>query len=464
MHQAMSARLDTLSATAPVPRIAIRPDSPLIQWDGNGGDADGATAGTIALDSLIALMDMRGASALTHGNTPAVATCRVERMAQAMIDEIESAAGPANAGTDGDATRDDTSHDAGDTAADGAAANEETVAAFVGSAVNRQMAPATAPEARLTYGLIPNGANKDEAQARLLETFQLRPGPTDVTAYHDFSTLQIAFEHVWTRVFDGELEELGRQVYREYVGLKDFLGYDPATSDPPISSLDDLTWLLGEVRALSQIAQDALPPANTGEALGTANVPKGTNDIAKEATKIVDSSPGGRVGAAIATLGASELVIGLLQLAGGAGVKPLLLWDDLLNGRKLNRGDRIVASIEPSVIASGNFELTLRTDDVKSWKGVAFQIFNHATNKIENRFWVSNAPSDTLTYHPGSPTFYEHSALIPSNLLPDSLLEFDSQGDPGKWEAATPLGRYVMGDLSQIIPDGGRLTLHWKDS
>ena len=69
----------------------------------------------------------------------------------------------------------------------------------------------------MEYGLIPNGADSNNAQAGLLDTFELRPGPSDVTSYHDFSTLQIAFENVWTQIFDGELEALGRKVYREYV-------------------------------------------------------------------------------------------------------------------------------------------------------------------------------------------------------------------------------------------------------
>ena len=77
---------------------------------------------------------------------------------------------------------------------------------------------------------IPNTADDDAVQSRILETFELRPGASDVTSYHDFHTLQIAFQHVWTRIFDGELESLGRELYREYVKLKDFSGSTDATS------------------------------------------------------------------------------------------------------------------------------------------------------------------------------------------------------------------------------------------
>ena len=70
----------------------------------------------------------------------------------------------------------------------------------------------------------------DATQSRILQTFELRPGASDVTSYHDFHTLQIAFPHVWTRLFDGELEALGRELYREYVKLKDFGGVDRTTT------------------------------------------------------------------------------------------------------------------------------------------------------------------------------------------------------------------------------------------
>ena len=109
---------------------------------------------------------------------------------------------------------------------------------FVEHSVNRQMRSASAPEFRPEFGVIPNGADGNERQAALLDTFQLRPGASDVTSYHDFNTLQIAFEHVWTQIFDKELETLGRHLYREYVGLKDFLGYE--SPDRTIGTLEDL--------------------------------------------------------------------------------------------------------------------------------------------------------------------------------------------------------------------------------
>ena len=461
VREVMRERLGTLTTALPAPRIAIRPDNPLIAWTGDDGDPDTSRSGLIPLDTLITLMDVRGLSARTHGLTPALAVCQAERAAQSIVEEIERIAGGMATPDMPDTPETPENPEAGGMTgnAAGNAPSNGAVSGFVARAVDVQMATASAPEAQLSYGLIPNGADKDAAQARLLETFQLRPGPTDVTAYHDFSTLQIAFEHVWTRIFDGELEDLGRQLYREYVGLKDFLGYDPATADRPISSLDDLTWLIGEIRALSQIAQDALPPGKDRAPLGTANIPKGSNDLAKDATEFVESLPGGRVGTALGTLGISELVIWFLNEAANFGKKTALLWDDLVNGRELQRGDRIIGRVDQLAAAPGTFELVLKTDISKK-KEVAFEIFDEASQKFGNLEKVANASGRILVDGNGQPEFYEDRNRIPlpSPLLPIGLLEFSSQ-DNGHL-----VGRYVLGDLDKIVPDGGRLTLYWKDA
>ena len=95
---------------------------------------------------------------------------------------------------------------------------------------------AKAPEVQLEYSpSIPNTADKNEVQRKILDTFQLRPGPSDVKSYHDFNTLQIAFAHVWTQVFDGQLESLGKELYQEYVKLKRFTGV--ADADIRVSTL-----------------------------------------------------------------------------------------------------------------------------------------------------------------------------------------------------------------------------------
>ena len=128
---------------------------------------------------------------------------------------------------------------------------------MVKEAVAVQMESVTAPESQLVYGKIPNGADDDEVQKEIRKNFELRIGASDVTAYHDFHTLQIAFQHVWTRIFDGQLTTLGQDLYREYVRLKDFSGSTAA--DMPVGSLEDLRRLMDEIKKLSQFVDEETP-------------------------------------------------------------------------------------------------------------------------------------------------------------------------------------------------------------
>ena len=473
VDRVMRDRLDTLKAATPGAGITIHATSSLIQWDQGDGAAEDSKSGTIELSKLIDFLDERGVASLALPTSPALSACDAERKAKALLDGIAHIVDSSPDGADGHARPADHSADL-ESSPDGAnghpraadhsaALDPENVADFVEKSVAEQMEPATAPEARLEYGLIPNGADSNTAQAHLLETFQLRPGPSDVTSYHDFSTLQIAFESVWTKIFDGELEALGRDVYREYVGLVDFLGYDAAKADRPISSLDDLTWLIGEIRSLSQIAQDGLPLGGGGHAGdgGQGGGTKDANTIANGFEDVLESLPGGRVGTAIGTLGISELVLLLMKDAATWGKKAALRWDDLVNGRTLPRGDRITGSVDEAVVESGNVQLVLWTD-ISNRKEIAFQDWRDRSQKPVNLVRVANfSPKTEIINHSGTgrPTWYKHAELIPSNLLADGLLEFASEQTPGLAQ-----GRYVLGDLDKIVADRGRLTFYWQDS
>jgi hypothetical protein len=315
--------------------------------------------------------------------------------------------------------------------------------------VDVQMKSATSPEDRLTYGLIPNGADKDQVQSGLLETFELRPGASDVTAYHDFHTLQIAFEHVWTRLFDGELEQLGRQLYTEYVGLKDFLGYDP-DADRPISSLDDLIWLIGEVRALSQFTQQSVPTElkGDGKSGGGTEPPKGSGDLTSDLAE---------VGAAILTGGLSAIASAVLNEISNAGKKPIKRWPDF-NGQPLERGDRITSSFEYGVVRAGTIELVLQTDIGSHWKGLALQIWVQNAGKFVNCVMLDNSAMNVVSIN--GPQYFRSSTVVPATLVPGGVIEFASEESPG-----LNLGRYVLADLAtgDKLRDGARITFYWQD-
>jgi hypothetical protein len=64
------------------------------------------------------------------------------------------------------------------------------------------------------------------ALAERLGALNLKKGPADTTAYHDFHVLQIAFEHVWTEAFDEKLRQQVEQLYGEAVQISQDLGVD----------------------------------------------------------------------------------------------------------------------------------------------------------------------------------------------------------------------------------------------
>jgi hypothetical protein len=138
-------------------------------------------------------------------------------------------------------------------------------AALVDTEVGRQMATVTSPETALAYA-VPQRSDQD-SRRQALNSFELRDGPSDVVSYHDFSTLKIAFQHVWTELFDKQIKDLGAELYAHYVHLKDFSGNTAA--DLPISSTADITALLREVRALSEATV-----TNTPVDSSNANVPQ----------------------------------------------------------------------------------------------------------------------------------------------------------------------------------------------
>lgn len=186
----------------------------------------------------------------------------IDRKSRVSALVVESQHAPLTAGIEAEKLLEAAEHSLGGSAQGTArrkasALEAREVEALVKDAVSVQMESVTAPESQLSYGKIANGADDDKVQQGLLQTFQLRPGASDVTAYHDFHTLQIAFQHVWTRIFDGQLTSLGQDLYREYVRLKDFSGSTAA--DMPVGSLADLRRLIDEIRKLSQFVDEEIP-------------------------------------------------------------------------------------------------------------------------------------------------------------------------------------------------------------
>jgi hypothetical protein len=372
----------------------------------------------VDLGPLLNLM-YRKTSAASVVAAPSFPACRAESEAEELVAAVENgAATGASAVVEGEVSP-------GDRAA----------AELVSDSVNVQMATATSPETRLQYGsmpTIPNSAGADETQGQLLQTFQLRPGASDVTSYHDFHTLQIAFQHVWTRIFDGELETLGRELYREYVKLKDFSGSTEA--DRPVSTLDDLRRLMDEVRKLSQIVADEIPRDLRGGGSGSTEA-KGSDDLSDEV----------KTGLGIATGGVSWLVEAVINAVTSAGKKPLITWDSF-PGPLPGRFDLIEYSLGsgPKGIAT----VDLETDPGARFREIGWEYYDEKTGRIQVMAKITNDGKG-------------NRMLIPTPLLDHSLFEFTSNDNPGTpgWP---PTGRYVLADLTAKLGDGSHVTFTWK--
>jgi hypothetical protein len=121
--------------------------------------------------------------------------------------------------------------------------------------VSIQMETATSPESKLAFN-VTSRSDQNETQKHI-DSFELRDGASDVTAFHDFSSLQIAFRHLWREIFDGRLTEMGEELYANYVKLSDMTYKDRRYKN--IRTVDELKKLMAEIRHLLTNAQNVTP-------------------------------------------------------------------------------------------------------------------------------------------------------------------------------------------------------------
>lgn len=415
LDAAIERRVAAVNEAAPHTRMTVRK-----------GFAGG---GKLKLGVLVDHIGARSDALVAFESTPAVAACVAEAAATDIVAAVDAAAPAPAAGTP----------------TPNGTADPADVDELVERAVNRQMRTASAPEDRLVFGRIP-GDHDDPTQAALMDTFELRPGASDVTSYHDFNTLQIAFEHVWTKIFDGEIESLGRELYTEYVGLKDFLGDD--SPDTSVSTIDDLRRLMGEIQSLSQIAQVELPPSLTGTA-GTVQPPatSGGSGTLDDTVRVVG---------AVATGGVSAVIEWAIREFANIGKKPVLTWDQL-NGGKLARGDRITARIEQGVAPAGLVELVLETDSNSKVKLFSLQTYVEQAGKFSNVVFVDNRAMNVISR--GGVSYFTSSSVAASSLLATGMIEFASE----QTSAIDTPGRYCLGKLGDRLRDRSRVTFYWQD-
>ena len=211
----------------------------------SGTDGEGGS-GTMVFTDVLDLLKAKLPTTLSLRENPLFTSCAVEKEAKKRLDAIEGksvVASPPSGPTDAVIATNGQSTD-----------TEEFVADRVHLLMDTVPSPEEVPVLRrpASAGLKP--------VAEGLGAFALAPGPSDVTSYHDFTSLQIAFEHVWAEVFDPRLEKAARELYHAYIELLDFTDYrsDPVKS---VSSIEDIRRLMTHARELGRVTDNATPTA-----------------------------------------------------------------------------------------------------------------------------------------------------------------------------------------------------------
>lgn len=133
----------------------------------------------------------------------------------------------------------------------------------IGEQIQMQLTSATSPETALKYEKVIDQDYKNKNVCESVNQFALCGGPADVTAYHDFQSLEIAFEHVWTELFDESIIVDGKNLFEEIVkideGYRDYSYYNNSVfvdlTNYRVPNYESLNALLGAIR---NIPNDAL--------------------------------------------------------------------------------------------------------------------------------------------------------------------------------------------------------------
>jgi hypothetical protein len=137
--------------------------------------------------------------------------------------------------------------------------------------IARLLDPLTAPEEELLTGLTP-AATRESVQASVQE-LDFAPSPADVPAFHDFSNLQIAFQHVWQEAIDKGALHLAQDAYETIVEL----GGDPHR--PEYETLHPLIALQSESGFALRSIRSAAAPIVRDHRQGGTNSSNGSGGV-----------------------------------------------------------------------------------------------------------------------------------------------------------------------------------------
>ena len=90
-----------------------------------------------------------------------------------------------------------------------------------------------------------------------LDALEIKGGPADATAFHDFHVVQLAFKQVWLQAFSEDVRTQAEQLYEEVVRVYD----DAQVALPPFDAIKDMNQLKGFV---ADVARTGLSYAGGG--------------------------------------------------------------------------------------------------------------------------------------------------------------------------------------------------------
>ena len=199
---------------------------------------DGTVSGTPKADKVMDYIDNRMQQTDLYANSDLLTDCKVKKEAEKVINQITNP-DDSDSSTDADIVTSEESNELETT--------DLTLDQLVKDKVALQMEHATSPEANLKFGISDRATQGDITKAA--NNFKLSGGPADVTAYHDFYDLQIAFRHVWTELFDKELITQGKKVFAELAKYRD--DYDAESiKDDTVNSAEQLKQLKNDLQEI----------------------------------------------------------------------------------------------------------------------------------------------------------------------------------------------------------------------
>ncbi len=212
---------------------------------------EGGGAGTLVLTDVLNLLNVKLAAPPSLRDDATRTICSVAKEVQGRMAAIEGKPPETSGASHDGAQPDDATHSDGGTPFHNGDHEPARIADFVTKHVHSLMAHTPAPEEQPTLMPAKQGSLN-------LDGLKLNAGASDVTSYHDFNSLQIAFGHVWAEVFDSRLGQLGRELYETYIDLLQTTDYrtNPIKS---VSSIDDILTLMGHVRELGRVVDNSTP-------------------------------------------------------------------------------------------------------------------------------------------------------------------------------------------------------------